>query len=111
MSAKKCLILVCTSSIVHQRGGESCESRGATNLFELLRQKIASAGLADLVTLRSSACLNNCQAGITMKVFPQNSLYRNVTPDDLDDLIHSHFVLNKPLERLLVPRLNPFLGL
>lgn len=60
--------------------------------------------------VRMSACMRNCVHGISVRILPQNQIYGNVKPEDVQELLESVFILKKPLQRLLIQPTNRFLG-
>jgi (2Fe-2S) ferredoxin len=50
-----------------------------------------------------SGCLDQCEHGPTVVVYPDGVWYGRVTPDDVEEIIDSHIVNGKPVERLLIP--------
>ena len=48
-------------------------------------------------------CLDQCELGPTVVVYPEAVWYGHVTPDDVDEIIESHIVGGQPVERLVIP--------
>jgi (2Fe-2S) ferredoxin len=83
----------------HPRG--DCVSKGGTKLWERLGGKLQS-GAFPQVGLTVTSCLGFCSAGPLMVVYPEGIWYRPQTPEDIDEILQSHFVEGKPVERLVV---------
>jgi len=83
----------------HPRG--SCMEKGAQPLWDRLQQKLDAKQLAD-VNMSASGCLSFCRAGPLMVVYPEGIWYRPEKPEDIDEIIESHFVGGKPVERLII---------
>jgi (2Fe-2S) ferredoxin len=49
-----------------------------------------------------SGCLDQCEHGPTVVVYPDAVWYGGVTPNDVDEIIESHIVNGKPVERLML---------
>jgi (2Fe-2S) ferredoxin len=82
----------------------SCIQRGSRELFEYLAVRLEQAGLAD-VGRTATGCLGFCSAGPLMVVYPEGIWYVPRSREDVDEIVKSHFVDNKPVERLIiVPR-------
>ena len=58
--------------------------------------------LFDDVRAGTSACLGMCNAGPVMVVYPENVWYQPTKVEDIDEIVQSHFIDGKPVERLLV---------
>ena len=50
-----------------------------------------------------SGCLEQCEVGPTVVVYPDAVWYGGVTPADVDEIIDSHIVGGQPVKRLLIP--------
>jgi (2Fe-2S) ferredoxin len=83
----------------HPRG--SCSASGASPLWERLSDKI-QAGQLSGVAMVATGCLGFCNAGPLMVVYPEGVWYQPRTPDDIDEIVESHFVAGRPVERLIV---------
>ena len=86
----------------HPRG--SCDSTGAGELQRLFKTKLATRGIAG-ATVRANkcGCLDQCELGPTVVVYPDAVWYGHVAPGDVDEIIESHIVGGRPVERLLIP--------
>lgn len=83
----------------HPRG--SCAANGAHPLWEKLGHLIQARGLAQ-VGMAYTGCLGFCSAGPLMVVYPEGIWYRPQTPEDIAEIVDSHFVKGEPVERLIV---------
>lgn len=45
--------------------------------------------------------------GATVRVLPDETWYARVKPEDVPEIVEQHLNQNKPVERLLHPRLHP----
>ena len=69
---------------------------------KLLRNGAAELGLKSEVRANSSGCLDACEFGITLVVYPEQIWYGGVKIDDVDEIIQSHLIKNIPVKRLMV---------
>jgi (2Fe-2S) ferredoxin len=74
---------------------------GAQPLWDRLQQKPEAKQLPD-VNMSASGCLSFCRAGPLMVVYPEGIWYRPEKPEDIDEIIQSHFVEGNPVERLII---------
>jgi (2Fe-2S) ferredoxin len=56
-----------------------------------------------LVRANKSGCLDQCELGPTVVVYPEAVWYGHVQPEDVDEIIDSHIVNGQPVERLRIP--------
>ena len=83
----------------HPRG--SCGSLGAQPLWDRLGKKLEAERLTD-IGFTASGCLGFCQAGPLIVVYPDGIWYRPTTPEDIDEIVESHFKQGKLVERLVM---------
>jgi (2Fe-2S) ferredoxin len=83
----------------HPKG--SCGASGATPLWERLSSTLSGRGLTK-VGMTGTACLGFCNAGPLMVVYPEGIWYQPRTLEDIDEIVQSHFVEGRPVERLIV---------
>jgi (2Fe-2S) ferredoxin len=83
----------------HPRG--SCAANGAGPLWERLSGKIQGGALPG-VAMVGTGCLGFCNAGPLLVVYPDGVWYRPTTPEDIDEIVESHLVGGRPVERLIV---------
>jgi (2Fe-2S) ferredoxin len=84
----------------HPRG--CCDPTGEGELQRLFKVKLAQRGLKTLVRANKSGCLDQCELGPTVVVYPEAVWYGHVKPEDVDEIIESHIIGNKPVERLML---------
>lgn len=101
----KHLVYVCTNSRAEGNPKPSCARRGSEKLLELLKKEVEKQGLSESVEIETSICLGACENGCTMLVHSDATWYGDVTPDDIAELVESHFKNGKPVPRLFIKRL------
>src|SRR5579859_4842542 len=84
----------------HPRG--CCDPEAKAELQKLFKQKLAERGLKGRVRANQSGCLDQCEHGPNLVVYPEAVWYGGVTLADVDEIIESHIVGGKPVERLML---------
>jgi (2Fe-2S) ferredoxin len=84
----------------HPRG--CCDPEAKAELQKLFKQKLAERGLKGKVRANQSGCLDQCEHGPNLVVYPEAVWYGGVTLADVDEIIESHIVGGKPVERLML---------
>jgi len=71
---------------------------------EYAKKRVAELGLAGAGSIRvnSSGCLDRCEEGPVCVVYPEGVWYTYVDETDVDEIIESHLVGGKPVERLKI---------
>ena len=84
----------------HPRG--CCDPAGQAELQKKFKKKLAELGLKGRVRANQSGCLDQCEHGPNLVIYPEAVWYGHVTPDDVDEIVESHIVGGSPVERLLM---------
>jgi (2Fe-2S) ferredoxin len=86
----------------HPRG--SCDPTGKAVLQKVFKKKLAEHGIrGDVVRANKSGCLEQCEHGPTVVVYPDAVWYGRVTEDDVDEIVESHIIGGEPVARLVLP--------
>lgn len=80
----------------------SCTTDGKSELHGRLQQLSREAGLAGRVRINKSGCLDQCEHGPMVVVYPEAVWYGNVRPEDAEVIVAEHLVAGRPVERLRV---------
>lgn len=93
-------VFICNNSrpAGHPRG--CCFDKGSKELLDEFKKKVAGVGLNKKIRVNLSGCLDACEQGIAMVVYPEQVWYGNVKKEDIDEIIQSHLINNQPVERL-----------
>ena len=83
-------------------GRESCGHEHGIELVEKMKQMIGELGLKSDIRINKSGCLDACAYGPSIVVYPEGVWYGNVRVGDIQEIVESHLVNNKPVERLRI---------
>jgi len=78
----------------------SCTADGKSELHTQLQQLAKEAGLAGKVRINKSGCLDQCEHGPTVVVYPEAVWYGHVKPEDAAEIVKEHLIGGRPVERL-----------
>jgi (2Fe-2S) ferredoxin/predicted O-methyltransferase YrrM len=92
-------VFVCDQ--IKPEGIPSCSACGSGAVIELLRKEIASQGMIDEVQLTTCGSLGLCEHGPNMVVYPDGVWYCGISPEDVPEIVRSHFREGIPVERLM----------
>lgn len=84
----------------HPRG--CCDPTGRAELQKLFKQKLAERGLKAKVRANQSGCLDQCEHGPNVVIYPEAVWYGGVTSADVEEIVESHIVGGKLVARLLI---------
>jgi (2Fe-2S) ferredoxin len=89
----------------HPRG--CCAATGGTAVKEALKAALKARGLQARIRANSAGCLDVCEQGPAMVVYPEGVWYGHVTPADVPEIVEKHLVGGEPVERLVLRDLGP----
>lgn len=95
-------IFVCENvrSDGHPRG--CCSEKGSKELRQLFKDRLSQLGINSEVRANASGCLDACEFGITVVIYPEQTWYGNVKPEDVEEIIQKNIINNEPVERLMI---------
>lgn len=95
-------VFFCTNK--RDDGRQSCEDCNANAMRNYAKDKAKQAGLAipGGVRINSAGCLNRCELGPVMVIYPESTWYTYVDEDDIDEIVHEHLVNGRVVKRLLI---------
>jgi (2Fe-2S) ferredoxin len=93
-------VFVCTNTreASHPRG--CCAAKDSNAIRDRMKELIAKAGLKGKVRINTAGCLDQCEHGATIVVYPEAVWYGFVEVSDVDEIVTSHLIGGKPVERL-----------
>jgi (2Fe-2S) ferredoxin len=80
----------------------SCTPDGKSEIFTQLQQHVKAANLGDRVRINKSLCLDQCEHGPAIAVYPDAVWYGGVKPEDAVEIVAEHLVNGRPVERLRI---------
>lgn len=85
----------------HSRG--CCDPDNSGQLRAAFKDEIGRRGLKPLVRANQAGCLDQCELGPTVVIYPQAIWYGGVTVDDVPEIVEQTIVQNRVIERLQIP--------
>ena len=91
----------------NQRGEDDprgcCKSRGAERVRELFKSEVKRLGLKGRVRANKAGCLDACQYGPSVVIYPEGTWYSVPKEEDVLEIVQSHLVKGEIVQRLLMP--------
>ena len=84
----------------HPRG--CCVDKGSELLREYMKDRCKELRIKRL-RVNSAGCLDRCELGPVMVIYPDGIWYHYTTREDIDEIIEHHLINGKTVERLLLP--------
>lgn len=100
MKPLKFHLFVCTNERPpgHPRG--CCKEKNSEVLVQQFKQELRKAGLDENVRAQRAGCLDTCEQGPSVVVYPDGIWYRVQNLSDVQEIIQSHLMSGIPVERL-----------
>ena len=93
---------------INDRGSDSerpyCSQCGSVEIREYAKKRTKELGIsgAGNVRVNQAGCLDRCEEGPVCVVYPEGTWYTYVDETDIDEIIESHLLNGKPVERLKI---------
>jgi len=82
-------------------GGTGCLSSNSNEIKEKFEKLVADNNMGDKVSVNLVGCFGFCSQGPFVKIFPEDTLYRLVTVDDVEEIFEKDIMNGEVVERLL----------
>lgn len=81
-----------------------CNAHGTQALRDYAKQKIKALGLSGRgkIRINSAGCLDRCNEGPVIVVYPEEVWYTYVDEADIDEIIEEHLVNGRVVDRLRI---------
>ena len=87
-----------------QRG--SCCARGSEAVRQAFKEELSRRGLKGEIRANGAGCLDACNQGPSVVVYPEGVWYGRVTAADVAEIVERHLVGGQPVERLRLKALE-----
>ena len=84
----------------HPRG--CCDPAGTADLQRAFKSQLALNGIPATGRANKSGCLDQCEHGPTVVIYPEAVWYGGVTQADVADIVESHVIGGRPVDRLRI---------
>ncbi len=82
-------------------GGTGCLSSNSMDIKGKFEELVAANRLEDKVTVNIVGCFGFCSQGPFVKIYPEDTLYRLVKPEDVQEIFEKDILGGETVERLL----------
>ncbi len=85
----------------HVRG--SCAAAGSESLRDYMKVRAKELGLGTRIRVNAAACLDRCELGPCLVIYPEGVWYRIRTRADVDTVLQCHLVEGGRATELMLP--------
>lgn len=93
-------IFICTNRRDPNNPKGSCANRNSEEICNAFKKELAERGLRGEMRANSSGCLDQCEHGPTVVVYPEGVWYQVKTVDEVKEVVEEHLVNGRPVEKL-----------
>lgn len=85
-------------------GRACCADRNAQALQEYAKKRLKTLNMngPGKIRINKAGCLDRCEEGPVMVVYPEGIWYTYIDEEDIDEIVDSHLIAGKPVERLKI---------
>jgi (2Fe-2S) ferredoxin len=100
-------IFVCTNERDAGNPKGDCKSKGSEKIRDYLKTEVAKRGLKGRVRANAAGCLDQCDRGVAVVVYPEAVWYTLKSVEEAKEVLEQHIVGGKPVQRLLMDTPRP----
>ncbi len=93
-------VFICTNRRPDGSPKGCCASKGGEAVRDAFKQAVHDAGLRASVRTNAAGCLDACERGVAVVVYPEGVWYGGVKAEDVPEIVQEHLVNGRPVERL-----------
>ena len=95
-------VFFCTNQ--RAAGETCCNNHGAGDMRAYAKDRVKALGgtVPGKVRINSAGCLDRCEQGPVLVIYPEAIWYTYVDKEDIDEIIDQHLTLGRVIERLKV---------
>lgn len=97
-------LFICVNERDENNPRGCCASKGSAEVASAIKKKAYELGLKGQVRVNKAGCLDHCEEGIAVVIYPEGQWYRGVTLADVDELVERALMKGEHIERLASPR-------
>lgn len=71
-------------------------------LVKTFKKALKEKGLKGTIRAQRAGCLDACDFGPSVVVYPEGIYYGGVKPEDVNEIVEEHLISNRPVERLII---------
>ena len=95
-------IFVCENKRPDSHPKGCCADKNSLEVRALFKKRLKDLDLSTEVRSNAAGCLDACEQGVTVVVYPEQIWYGGVTIGDVEEILQSHILKNLPVDRLKI---------
>lgn len=99
-------VFICTNQRVNSER-PSCGEEHGMELVKAFKKEIKDRGLNVNMRAQKAGCMDICELGPSVVVYPEGVFYGHVQLSDVIEIVEEHLVNGRPVERLVLKFQRP----
>jgi len=95
-------IFICTNKRTPEDPRGCCMSRGSEKIREAFKEEVKRRGLKGKVRANAAGCLDHCEFGPTVVVYPEGVWYHVENLEDVKEIMDRHIEGDEIVQRLAI---------
>ena len=102
-------LFFCTNRRPEGAERPSCGRCDSARIRAYAKARLKELGLngAGIARANTAGCLDRCEEGPCLVVYPEGIWYTFIDEEDVEEIIQSHLLEGRPVERLMLPSEPP----
>jgi len=98
-------LFICTNQRDDTDKRGCCSEKGSEVIRAAFKKEVEKRGLKADVRVNQAGCLDTCAMGPSVVIYPEGIWYTVKTAADVTEIVETHLMGGKRVERLLMPTL------
>ncbi|HET6226069.1 MAG TPA: (2Fe-2S) ferredoxin domain-containing protein [Bacteroidia bacterium] len=95
-------IFICVNQRAAGAPRRSCGEAHGLEIVDEFKKRLKELNLPLKLRAQKAGCLDICDFGQTVAIYPEGIFYVGVELTDVEEIIQEHIIQNKPVQRLLL---------
>lgn len=104
-------VFICVNAREAATAKGCCASKGGSEVRDEFKKRLAAHKLRGVVRANKAGCLDHCEAGVVVVVYPEQVWYGGVTVADVSEIVENHILKGEFVERLMMPEQDHLHGM
>ena len=95
-------VFICTNRRPDGSPKGCCASKGSDEVQLAFKHELERLGLKGSIRPNKSGCLDACERGVSVVIYPDAVWYGGVKPSDVPEIVQKHLVEGEVVQRLVM---------
>jgi len=95
-------IFICENLRGEDDSRKSCGKADSAIIRQKFKSRLKELSLSTDIRANGAACLGQCKHGPVAVVYPEGTWYKNLNLEDVEEIVQSHLINDKPVSRLVL---------